>query len=237
MIRCVAVDDEPHALKILSLYVAKIPFLELSLQTTSPWEALEYVQQNEVDLLFLDIQMDELTGLQLLDVLGPACPVILTTAYAEYALQGYEYQVLDYLLKPYSFDRFLKAVQQAKAQKEQNTPTATPKSTSKHILIKGDAKNKFHRLSISEILYVEGLKNYVQFICESEKVITLQNLKNLELLLPQAHFYRIHKSYIINLQHIRQIEGNVVYINEQVIPIGSSYRKAFFERMEQERLL
>jgi DNA-binding LytR/AlgR family response regulator len=232
---CIAVDDEPHAIKILSLYIQKIPQLELLASTNSPWEAIQLAQNLQPDILFLDIQMDELTGLQVLDILGHSFKVILTTAYAEYALQGFDYQVSDYLLKPFSFDRFQKAVQKIEQELSQADVPPTS-STMTHILIKGDAKNKFHRLALVDILYVEGLKNYVQFVGTKEKVITLQNLKHLEQLLPNNQFFRIHKSYIINLAHINKIDGNMAYIDDKAIPIGNSYRKSFFERIQKEKL-
>ncbi len=242
ILQCLAVDDEPHALKILNLYIEKTPFLELKKATTSPWEALEILLSEPVDILFLDIQMDGLTGLQLLEIIGKKCPVILTTAYSEFALDGYDYQVEDYLLKPYSFDRFLKAVTKVQ-QKQISIPSFISKEEQvqqnipDHIFLKGDAKNKFHRLLINDILYIEGLKNYVQFFCKEEKIITLQNLKTLEENLPSNQFIRIHKSYIININQIDLIDGNSLVIQNKSLPIGSSYRKSFFLTIQRNSSL
>ena len=231
-LRCLTVDDEPHALKILGLYIEKTPFLELSDATQSPWEALEILQKGEVDLLFLDIQMEGLTGLQLLDVAGKTCPVILTTAYTEYALEGYEYQVSDYLLKPFSYDRFLKAVTPIFQESKESEPPASvpaPSAAPDFLFVKGDAKNKYHKLALRDIQYIEGLRNYVQFICTEQKVVTLQNLKSLIEELPGGKFLRIHKSYIINLDHLNEVNGNSVRIGENVLPVGESYRQEFFK--------
>ncbi len=227
-LRCVCVDDEPHALEILQLYVEKTNFLEVDFATTNPWEAIDFVKNNEVDILFLDIQMEGLTGLQVLDILDKKPAIILTTAYQEYALKGYEYKVDDYLLKPYSYDRFLKAV---KGIAEKKVITNIEKSANEidHIFIKGDAKNKFHRVLFSDILYIEGLRNYVQFHCENEKIITLQNMKKLQEELPAQLFFRIHKSYIINLNKIKAVEGNSVQLGDKNLPIGASYKSTFMQ--------
>lgn len=236
--KCLALDDEPHALKILSAYIERTPFLEMELATSSVWDAMDLLKAKKVDLLFLDIQMDDLTGLQLLDIVGPTCPVILTTAYSEYALKGYEYQVMDYLLKPFSFDRFLRAVSQVK-QTQDNTkhspiePALTKTQKAETIFVKGDAKHKYHQLRFDTIKFVEGLKNYVRFNCTDQKVITLQNLKDVMGELPEDRFIRVHKSYIVNLDFVQQIEGNMLRIDEQSIPIGGSYRAAFFDRIKK----
>lgn len=233
VLKCLAVDDEPHALKLLKLYIEKTPFLELTFSTTSPWEALEILKEGKVDLAFLDIQMEELTGLQLLGLAGKTCPIILTTAYSEYALDGYEYQVTDYLLKPFSFDRFLKAVDQVYANTKVATEqtTSAPPSKVDHLFIKGDAKNKYHRLAIQDIFYIEGLRNYVQFVCKNQKITTLQNMKSLEASLPSTNFMRIHKSFIVNIDQLHEVDGNSILINGQRIPIGQTYRSAFFKRI------
>lgn len=239
ILKAIAVDDEPHALELLEVYVDKVPFLELYKTTTSPWEALKIIQEEDIDLLFLDIQMDELTGLQLLDISNKKCPVIITSAYQEYALDGYQYQVSDYLLKPYSFDRFLKAVNKIRVELSEKKTSPTnislanePNSSSDHIFVKGDAKNKFHQIKLADILYIEGLKNYVQFFCNKERIVTLQNMKHLEENLPAKQFMRIHRSYIVNLDCIEKVEGHTIYINGQLLPIGQSYRDGFYDILQ-----
>ncbi len=231
-IRCMVLDDEPHAIEILSLYIEKTPFLELEQAENKPWGGIKYLKENHIDLLFLDIQMEDLTGLQVLDLLPNPPKVILTTAYEQYALKGYEYKVVDYLLKPFSYDRFLKAVSQVKSD-----TSTTPKKVSKvevgdekdHIFIKGDAKNKFHRLLFSEIKYIEGLKNYVTFHCENERITALHKMSVLENDLPGTQFCRVHKSFIVNLSQIRLVEGNMIHLKEKTIPIGASYKSKFLE--------
>jgi DNA-binding LytR/AlgR family response regulator len=238
-LRCLAVDDEPHALKMLEVYIAQTPFLTLLKATTSPMEALEWIRREKTDLLFLDIQMEGLSGLQFLNITGKVCPVILTTAYSEYAIAGYEYQVADYLLKPYSFERFLKAVNQvyqSTMEASPKTETVVPAEGPDHIFVKGDAKNKFHRLALADICYVEGLRNYVRFHCQDSTVITLQNLKDLEAQLPSSNFIRVHRSYLINMDHLQQVEGNYLTVHGKQIPLGSSYRGRFLERIKEDRI-
>jgi len=233
MIRCLAVDDESYASDIIATFIAKTPFLELVGTTTNPFEALSLVQEGKVDLVFLDIQMPELTGIQFLKICGGKCKVILTTAYPEYALEGFDLDVVDYLLKPISYERFYKAASKAQqiiapAQLEViNTPATL--SVNDFIFIKGDTKNKFIKVNYDEILYIEGLKNYVSVYTATQRIITYQALRELEVDLPKPPFYRVHKSYIISLEKIKMIDGNTVYINEQAIPIGDTYKEEFFK--------
>lgn len=248
MIRCLAVDDEAYATKIIADYIGKIPFLELIGTTTSAITALTQVQQGEIDLVFLDIQMPDLTGIQFLKLCGSKCKVILTTAYPEYALDGYEHDVLDYLLKPIAFDRFLKAANKAHAYfMPVKTVSATippapnvesaiisAASSSEYMFIKGESKNKFLKVNYDDILYIEGLKNYVSLFTSEQRMVTYQTLRDLETQLPQPPFYRVHKSYIISVDKIRMVDGNQVYIGEQVIPIGETYRDGFLKIIREQ---
>lgn len=234
-IRAIAVDDEPHALTILEQYASKLPNIEMLATFQSPLKALPYLEENEVDLLFLDIQMPELTGLQFLNILQKKPRVILTTAYSDYALEGYEYNVADYLLKPFSFERFIKAVQKINLTptpviKVTNEQTEVPASNKKTIFIKGDAKNKFYQIEKSEITFIEGMRNYVSIYQKNgERIVTLQNMKSLEEQLESASFLRIHKSYLVNMNQVEMVEGNSVKIAGKQLPIGGSYRKIFFD--------
>ena len=221
MIRCLAVDDEAYASEIIANYIKKTPFLELVGTTTNAFEALKLVQNNLVDVVFLDIQMPELSGIQFIKICEEKCKVILTTAYPEYAVEGFELDVVDYLLKPISYERFYKA-----ALKVQALPS---KPTNEFMFIKGDAKNKFIKVNYNEILYVEGLKNYVSIFTASQRIITYQALRDLETLLPRPPFYRVHKSYIVSTENIKMIEGNSIYISDQCLPIGETYRDDFFK--------
>jgi DNA-binding LytR/AlgR family response regulator len=253
MIRCLAVDDEAYATKIIADYIAKIPFLELVGTTTSAIGALTQVQQGGIDLVFLDIQMPDLTGIQFLKLCGGKCKVILTTAYPEYALEGYEHDVVDYLLKPIAFDRFLKAAQKAYnllQPVQAATPAAAPMSSiqpidiqadnsgqasGNYIFFKGDSKNKFLRVNYDDVLYIEGLKNYISIFTGQQRLVTYQTLRDLEEQLPQPPFYRVHKSYIVSVNKIRMIDGNLIYINDQTIPIGETYRDDFFRVIREGR--
>ncbi|QNE40933.1 response regulator transcription factor [Hymenobacter sp. NBH84] len=241
MLRCIAVDDEAYATRLLASYIQKIPTLTLVGTTTNPIEALHWVQEGRVDLVFLDIQMPELTGLQFLKICGNRCKVVLTTAYPEYALEGYEHDVVDYLLKPIAFDRFLRAVQKAQALlpapaavAPPPTPTPAAPSTGSSLFVKGESKNKFLRLDYADILYVEALKNYVSIVTPGQRVVTYQTLKDLSEQLPQPPFLRVHKSYLVSLDKIRMVDGNTIYIEDQQIPVGETYRDTLF-RLVRDR--
>jgi len=245
MIRCLAVDDEAYAVKIIADYVSKVPFLNLVGTTTSAIEALTLVQQGGIDLVFLDIQMPDLTGIQFLKLCGSKCKVILTTAYPEYALEGYEHDVIDYLLKPIPFDRFLKAAQKAFSQLQPapiNTPPpvfsaaplAAQASEADYMFIKGDSKNKFLKVSYDDVLYIEGLKNYVSVFTPGQRLVTYQTLRDLEEQLPKPPFFRVHKSYIVSIDQIRMIDGHTIYVQDQAIPIGETYREEFYKLIREE---
>jgi len=234
MIRCLAVDDEVYATKMIADYISKVPYLELAGTTNNAIEALTRIQQGDIDLVFLDIQMPELTGIQFLKLCGHQCKVILTTAYAEYALEGFEHDVIDYLLKPIAFDRFLKAAQKAfnifNAAKHQDNPadhSLQAIDQPSYMFIKGESKNKFLKINFNDILYIEGLKNYVSIFTASQRLVTYQSLQGLEAQLPKPPFYRVHKSYIIAIDKIRMIDGHTIYIGEKAIPIGETYREGF----------
>lgn len=251
MIRCICVDDEAYASNLLKAYIEKIPFLQFIGSTTSPIEALGWVSDGRCDLVFLDIQMPELTGLQFLKLAGGRCKVILTTAYSEYALEGYEHDVVDYLLKPIAFDRFLKAAQKAQVllhppaplQQFSPPPMVTPQPTPSpglaannpdYMFVKGESKNKFLRINYADLLYIEGLKNYVQLYLPQQRVVTYQTLKDLEEQLPQPPFYRVHKSYIISIDKVSMVDGNTLYIQDTEIPIGETYREGFFKFIREK---
>ncbi|MEO7311155.1 MAG: LytTR family DNA-binding domain-containing protein [Chitinophagaceae bacterium] len=240
MIRCIAVDDEPWALALVTDYIKKLPFLDLIFETDSSIEALQFLQENPADLLFLDIQMPDLTGMQLMKIMSNKIPVILTTAYSEYAIEGYEHHVIDYLLKPISFDRFYKAAEKARMifdkpaaeQKPLSIPPATQQNTGTpddFIFIKTDSK--MVRVPYNEILYIEGLKDYIAIVTTKEKLITLQNLRTMEELLPGKAFIRIHKSYIVAINKIDSIERSRIFIGHEVIPIGDTFREFFLQRI------
>ena len=240
MIRCVVIDDEPPALAVLADYIGQVPFLTLAGTTTNPVEGLTWVQQGRADLVFLDIQMPRLTGLQFLKLAGHKVRVVLTTAYPEYALDGYENDVVDYLLKPIAFERFLKAAHKALALLAPSSPAPTAGPLlpvpapapfalgASHLFVKGDTKNKYMRISHADILYVEGLNNYVLLHLPHERVATYQTLKELADTLPQPPFMRVHKSFIVSLNHVRLLDGNTLYVQDKLIPVGDTYREALY---------
>ncbi len=239
-IRCLAVDDEAYAARIIADHIGKVPFLQLVGTCTNAIEALALVQQGEVDLVFLDIQMPDLSGIQFLKLCGNKCKVILTTAYPEYALEGYEHDVVDYLLKPVPFDRFLKAAQKA-WQQMTTTPqlafASVPASTPAQpgiMFVKGDSKNKFIKVDLDDVLYIEGLKNYVSIFVQGQRIITYQTLRDLEDQLSQPAFCRVHRSYIVAVNKIRLIDGHMIYIQDQAIPVGDTYREAFYKLIREE---
>lgn len=238
-IRCLIVDDKPLAIDVLKHHLAKVPFLELIDSTTNPLEALNKVIDGGIDLVFLDIQMPELSGLQFMKIVKDKCQVILTTAYSEYALEGFEHNAIDYLLKPVSFERFYKAVEKAQFvlkalhQTTQPLPTiATSEKEIDHIFVK--TEYKLVRVNTADILYVEGMQNYVTICTATEKIISLQTMKKTEEQLPSSQFLRVHKSFIVALSKINSIERNRIYIGDQAIALGDVYKDAFYKAIDNK---
>ncbi|MFC0517355.1 LytR/AlgR family response regulator transcription factor [Mucilaginibacter angelicae] len=244
MIRCLVVDDEPLALHILEDYISKMPFLQLVKATTNPIEALTMVQAAEADLVFLDVQMPELTGIQFLKIANGKAKVILTTAYPQYALEGYELDVVDYLLKPIAFDRFFKSVQKAQGiiqpvvAKPQVVVQAEPVQqddfSTDFIFVK--TEHKIQKVYLHDILFIEGLKDYISIFTSAERIITLQGMKKMEDALPEKHFVRVHKSYIVALNKIDSIERSRIQIGDKIIPVGDTYRDEFFRMIENKNI-
>jgi len=226
---CIIVDDEHPARVLLKEYVSKVPQLELVGVFKNPVEAMSFIRDHTVDIFLLDIQMPELTGIEFIKSLTQKPKVIFTTAYSNYALEGYELDVVDYLLKPIRFERFLHAINKALdlLSLEQNQSPGTVEE--KILNLKAD--HKIHRVKISDINYIEGFKEYVRFHLPEEKIITLESLKKLEDELSDDQFLRIHKSYIINTRKVKSIYGNQVEIGDQYLPIGKSYREKVFDRL------
>ena len=230
-IRTAIIDDEPLAVELLCDYVNKTDGLQLIEAGTDVYKILNLVQQKEVDLVLLDIQMPELTGIQFMKIAGHHCKVIITTAYTEYALDGYEFNVVDYLLKPISYDRFVKATGKL-MQLKNNSIETVPAKKPDHIFIKSEYK--LIRINLSEILYIESLRDYIAiYTTGKQKIMSLDSLRNMETILPTDEFIRVHKSYIISLKKISFLEKNRIVINEEYIPIGDSYQDKFFESINR----
>jgi DNA-binding LytR/AlgR family response regulator len=244
-LRCLAVDDEPLALDIIEDYIAKVPFLELVKRTENAIEAMQLVQEGQIDLVFLDVQMPELTGIQFLKIAGNKASYILTTAYSQYALESYDLNVADYLLKPIAFDRFYKAVEKVRNQQQKNADSAAPVQVEQvpevaeeaivdYIFVK--TEHKIQKIELKDILYIEGLKDYISIYTKTERIITLQNMKKMEETLPKSNFIRVHKSYIIALDKIQSIERSRISINGNVIPVGDTYRDEFYKRIDKRNI-
>lgn len=235
-LKCLIVEDEPLARNLLVEYVRKISSLELVEASSNPLHALEILRNHPIDLMFLDIQMPEITGITLLKTLQKKPLVILTTAYSEYALESYDLDVVDYLLKPITFDRFLKAVD--KASQRIRFPDIMPPPASESgkpfVFIKDGTK--LVKINYDDILFVEGLKDYVTIVTKTQKVVSLQRLKSLESQLPADKFIRIHHSYIIALKAVDTIHKGEVQIGAHTIPISDSYRKAFKDFIERNQM-
>jgi two-component system LytT family response regulator len=247
-LKCIAVDDEPLALDIIEDYVSKVPFLELVKRTENAIEALQMVQAGGIDLVFLDIQMPELTGIQFLKIANGKASYILTTAYSQYALESYDLNVSDYLLKPIAFDRFYKAVEKVHNQLKGG---ASAVSTIQPLMAAAPApqpvnpiqdfifvktEHKIQKIELDDILYIEGLKDYISIFTKTERVITLQNMKKMEETLPKGQFIRVHKSYIIALDKIESIERSRIAICGKIIPIGDTYRDEFFRHIDNKNI-
>ncbi len=222
-ISCIIIEDEPLALERTKDFVTKIPFLNLCATFDNALEGLAYLKFNTVELLFLDINMDELSGIELLESSNIDSQVIITTAYQEYALKGYELNVTDYLLKPFTFNRFLQAV--TKAQKK--LPQSPTETVLDFIFVK--TENRLEKIMFNEILYIEGMRDYRRIHTITKKVMTLQNFKELEQLIPANVVCRVHKSYMVALNKIESIERSRIKIADQLIPISETYSEIFFQ--------
>jgi DNA-binding LytR/AlgR family response regulator len=223
-IKCIAIDDEPLALTILANYVSKVPFLEMIEMFTNPSEAIIAIQEYQPDILFIDIQMPEIKGTEFIKTLPRKPQVIFTTAYSEYAVEGFNLDAADYLLKPIPFERFIQAVNKAVSyinkNKEENKINPEEK---KYIIVKSGYKNV--KIYFEEILFIEGLKEYVTIYTNDAKYVKLETFKNLEEILPSSDFLRVHKSYIVNIQKVKSFYGNILNINDKEIPIGRAYKE------------
>lgn len=237
MIRTIAVDDEPLALQLVTGYIKKTPGLELAGSFDNPQEALEFVINEKVDLIFIDIQMPDLTGIEFTRALTGGPKVVFTTAYEKYALEGFKLDVVDYLLKPFSYEEFLKAVgKAARLIRTEQGEQEKVESNSEFLFLKSDYK--IRRINFNDILYIEGLKDYVKVYTagEAKPVLSLITMKLLEAKLPQARFMRVHRSFIVNLERIETIERSRIVFGKTYIPVSEQYKEKFQDFLDKNFL-
>lgn len=220
---CIIIEDEPLALEKTKNFVAKVPFLNLCATFDNALTGLAYLNNNKVDVLFLDINMDELTGIELLESSKIVSQVIITTAYQEYAIKGYELQITDYLLKPFTFNRFLQAVNKA----QENLVQRGSESQPDFIFVK--TENRLEKIMLNEIVYIEGMRDYRKIHTVNKKIMTLQNFTEFEKSIPSNIVCRVHKSYMVALNKIESIERNRIKIADQFIPVSETYKDIFFQ--------
>lgn len=233
-IKCLVVDDEELARALLENYISKLPQLELVAKCKNPLEAMEVLQNQDVDLIFLDIQMPELTGLEFLKTLTQKPLVVFTTAYSDYAIEGYALDVVDYLLKPFPLERFIQAVNKVDQRLNSTKPetiskTEMPEKAKNHILVKSE--HKVHRLKLEDIFYIQSMREYVAYHTPEGRILSLNSLKKLEQELPVDLFIRIHKSYIVAINKIKTLEGNLIHIEKEKLPIGAIYKEAVLSKV------
>jgi len=227
---CLIIEDEPLALEKTKGFVNKVPFLQLSATFDNALTGLTYLNNNKVDLLFLDINMDELSGIELLESSKINSQVIITTAYQEYALKGYELQITDYLLKPFTFNRFLQAVNKA----QENIVHHASESQPDFIFVK--TENRLEKIMLNDIVYIEGMRDYrrIHTMNKNIKIMTLQNFSEFETLIPSSVVCRVHKSYMVALNKIESIERSRIKIAGQLIPVSDTYKESFFKLINNQ---
>lgn len=229
---CIIIDDEPLALDLLKDYIEKIPFLTLERTFTNPLEGLAYLQENRVDLIFLDVELPYLNGIEFVKCLQWKPLIIFTTAYEKYALAGYDLEITDYLVKPIQFERFLRAVNKANSQlklskKNVERPVVVPEKESLPDFIMVKTGYNTINVNLNDILYVEGLKDYIKIHLTSKTILTLNSLKKLQEMLPESRFVRVHRSFIVSLPKIDSIQRSRIVIGKTFVPVGENYKNAF----------
>lgn len=238
MIKCIIIDDEQHSIDLIKAFCSKIHFIDLIGEFNDPISAIPFIGSNAIDIIFLDINMQSLSGIEFVKQYK-LNNVIFITAYSEYALDSYEFGVMDYLLKPISFDRFLASTQKilSRKLKEIAERSIDNKTQKDYFYIKTD-REKYIKINFKEIIYIEGLKNYISIHTNQDNIITLLNMKSIEDFLPKNSFIRVHKSYIINLDFFDSIEGNKIRLNtvSNEIPLGNTYRSFFLQKLDKNML-
>jgi DNA-binding LytR/AlgR family response regulator len=221
MLKAIAIDDEPIALEVIKSLSRKVVFLEMIQTFTNSFEALDFLQKHKTDVLFLDIQMPDISGIELLKTISNPPLVIFTTAYSEHAVQSFELDAIDYLLKPFSFSRFLKACNKANEQHELRKQSLTSVPAPVSIFIKSSYEQI--RVELADIFYVESCGNYVQFVMDKQKIVSRLTMSEAEALLPAQDFVRIHRSYIVAKKQVSKIEKRSVWLKQTELPVGAGY--------------
>lgn len=236
-LRCAIIDDEPLAVSLLESYVAKTPFLQLIGSYTNAVKAMEGVSDDCPDLLFLDIQMPELNGLEFSRIVGERCRVVFTTAFEQYAVDSYRVNALDYLLKPIAYPEFLQACEKARQWFAHTAPQPSESGTPTSILVKTDYK--LVQVELAKIIYIEGLKDYVKIYIDDEPrpLLSLMSLKSLEEQLPAQQFVRVHRSFIVRTDKIKVIERNRIVFGKEYIPISDSYKAVLMEQLARHAIV
>jgi two-component system LytT family response regulator len=230
-INCIAIDDEPLALSKLEGFIARVPDLKLIRTFDSAIEAIGWLKENKPDLIFLDIQMEQLTGIQFLEAINTSSKIIITSAYDEYAIKGFELNVTDYLLKPFPFQRFLQAVSKVMELAAMKSSSELIPETDSYIFIK--TEHRLERIDIEDILYIEGMKDYLRIVCPDKKIMTLLNFSKLEEVLPAKKFCRVHKSFVVALDKIKSVERGIIRIADQRIPLSNTFKGKFYSKIKQ----
>ena len=236
-LKTIAIDDEPLALRLVSVYVSITPFLELVGAFDNPLDAIDFLSTQSADLIFVDIQMPDLTGIEFARSLENAPKIIFTTAYEKYALEGFKLNAIDYLLKPFSYEEFLKAAQKARKQSElEASVLPTIEANSQFLFLKSEYK--IRRINFNDILYIEGLKDYIKVYTtgEDKPVLSLNSIKSLEQKLPEDQFMRVHRSFIVNLNKIDTIERSRIIFGKTYIPVSDQYKDKFQEYLDKNFL-
>lgn len=233
---CIIVDDEQHSIDILSDYIEKTPKLVLKASYKNPIDALQYIQSENIDLAFLDVQMPNLTGIQFSKLLNKNTKIILCTAYSEYALEGFDLNIVDYLLKPIAFERYLQAVNKLLSINNYQVSKSSEDTHDEFIFVKADLKGKYIKINLCDILFIEGLGNYQKIFTNNGQIITQLKLKSIEKQLKPFGFLRVHKSFLVPIKKIENIEGHKIQIGNHRIPLGDMYKESFFNAITDKMI-
>lgn len=240
-LKCIAIDDEPLALEIIIDYITKVPFLELINSFDNALESIDFLRENEIDLMFLDIQMESFTGIQLVQALSNRPEVIFTTAHDSYAVKGFELDAVDYLLKPISFERFVKAADKVynklrpNQDKRKYSDVTISNPLENYFFVK--TENRLQKVFFNDILYIEGQGDYLRIIATNTKIMILQNFKTISSILPKTNFIRVHKSYMVAINKIETVTRNRISIGNTTIPVSDSYKNIFYETLKEKGMI